>query len=118
MASGQKNTLRGYIAPADWDEDDNIRSLLLEADDDHDYAIEYFGPKIDFYDWVDHRVEVTGTVTKKSGKLVVETKQIVGLDDDDEPAEDEEYDDDEDEDEDEDEEFEQDEELIEDDDDR
>jgi hypothetical protein len=91
-SSSRSMKITGYAVPADSDDDDSVTGLMIEADDDKDYYVDYQGEEIDFSEYVDLRVEVRGTVVKRDGKLFIETDEIIdiGSEDDDEDFDDDE----------------------------
>lgn len=97
---GKKSSTRdmkvtGYVVPAEYDDDDNILSVLIEGDDDEDYYLEYTGEDIELADFVDLRVEVTGPLSVRNGRNYITTSKIAetkGYDDDDDDDHDDDFD--------------------------
>lgn len=93
MASRQA-TIRGLVAPAEWDEEDNLVAVVIEADDEERYRVDPKGKGEQLLDLVDWYVEVTGTVRHEdddSTLTVQRVRELQGPGDNEEP----EYDDDE-----------------------
>jgi hypothetical protein len=87
MASRQAS-IRGLVAPAEWDEEDNLVSVVIESDDEERYHVDPKGKGEQLLDLVDWYVEVTGTVRHDDGTstlTVQRVRELQGPGDEEEP---------------------------------
>ena len=66
-----EQTIRGVILPSEWDDDGEVTSIGVETPEGEDIYIfmDTIGEKL--MSFIDHRVEVTGTVKEMYGDLVL-----------------------------------------------
>ncbi|MFH1135556.1 MAG: hypothetical protein V1816_05670 [Pseudomonadota bacterium] len=66
-SSSTKVTIKGQILPNEWDEEDNVTSLMITDDDEREFLIEMTGKGQELLDFIDEYVEIVGTVKKWEG---------------------------------------------------
>ena len=93
MSNSKHRTIRGVIAPAEWDDDERVTGVAINTEDEDEYFIEPVGKGKILVSLLDEYVELTGIVHDDDGALTVTVKQFRQIDPmDDEVAEDEDVD--------------------------
>lgn len=83
-------TVRGYVDPYEWDEDEEVVAVRIACDDMSHYLVEDTGKGAQLLEYVDEYVSVTGSVSKKQGHHVIKVQRFETMD---APEIDDEYDD-------------------------
>ena len=78
-------TISGTILPDEWDEDLKITSIGIETMDEEDYIIYLNKMGKELLSFIDHKVEVTGTVKKMYGDYIFTVKRYNLLKNDENP---------------------------------
>ena len=88
---GKEMTLTGFIAPVDWDNDDEVIAIGVSTEDE-DYSVEMNKLGEELFDFLDEDVEVTGIVTEdRDGSKHITVTSYEVLDSDDDEEDDEEW---------------------------
>jgi uncharacterized membrane protein YcgQ (UPF0703/DUF1980 family) len=94
---GKEVTIKGFVTPEEWDNDDNVIAIGISTDDD-DYVVELNKMGEELFDFLDDDVEVNGIVREgKDGTkhIRITGYEVLSMDEDDEEDdEDSGYDDD------------------------
>lgn len=81
-------TIRGFVTPEEWDNDDNVIAIGISTDDD-DFLVEINKLGEELFDFLDEDVEVTGIVREdKDGTKRISITSYEVLDTDYEDEED------------------------------
>jgi hypothetical protein len=80
MSMSKPITVRGYISPAEMDDDDRPIAVYLTTDDDDEYLIDPYGKGDFLRDLLDEYVEVRGVLYNDNGEysIAVKTFRRVG----------------------------------------
>lgn len=79
-------TIRGTLLPAEWDEEGEVSSLMIEADDGETYLLEANSVSLQMTDYLDEEVKARGIIRRHEGQLYMNVRFFVPVydtDDDD-----------------------------------
>lgn len=74
MSTSKPITIRGYISPAEMDDDERPIAVYLTTDDDDEYLIDPYGKGDYLRDLVDEYVEVRGVLHNDNGEYSIAVK--------------------------------------------
>lgn len=77
--------IRGIISPAEWDDSDNVTSIVVLTDDDEEYYISSSAHEEEMLDLIDEEVEVRGSLREHKGDKFIDVTsfKMISSDEDD-----------------------------------
>ena len=63
--------LRGIVIPIDWDSEGNVLAVALSSYDESNYIVETNPNDMEFLNYLQKEVEITGTIGVKDGQKMI-----------------------------------------------